>query len=65
MLQGPLLTSGLPIGPTPEPPSSEPGSGDGTQDAKAVDRITSVGDVKLAQNPGESSFEHQNCYLQC
>jgi hypothetical protein len=65
MLQGPLLTSGLPIGPAPEPPSSEPGSSDGTQDAKAVDGITSVGDVKLARNPGESSFKHQNHYLQC
>lgn len=45
MLQGPLLTPGLP---TPESPPSGLGSDDNTGDAEAVDGVTSMGDVKLA-----------------
>jgi hypothetical protein len=54
MLQGPLLTSGLPIQePAPEPPPF-PRDGDIVEDAEAVEGITSLGDVKLARYPGES-----------
>jgi len=50
MLQKPLLTSGLPIEPTPELPTSDPAG-----DAEAVAGITSLGDVKLARHPGKLS----------
>ena len=58
MLQGPLLASGLPIEPPSEPPLSEPqAGGDDSVDAEAVEGITSLGDVKLARYPGESSSD--------
>ena len=59
MLDGPLLTSGLPIGMgpahEPHPSPSGPRGGDRVGDAEAVEGITSLGDVKLAQYPGEST----------
>ena len=48
MLTGPLLTSDLP----PEPPPAPHEDNEG--DADAVAGITSLGDVKLAHNPGVS-----------
>ena len=59
MLDGPLLTSGLPIGMgpahEPHPSPSGPRGGDRVGDAEAVEGITSLGDVKLARYPGEST----------
>jgi hypothetical protein len=64
MLDGPLLTSGIHIEPPhvpPEPPRDarvDLGSEDNSGDAEAVEGITSMGDVKLAQSVGELISEH-------
>ena len=63
MLDGPLLTSGLHNKPPPEPPHLDPGSGDSSGDAEAVEGIRSMGDVKLAQSVGElRSWHHLVLY---
>jgi hypothetical protein len=60
MLKGPLLTSGIPNEPLAGVPSSLAPDAGGEGDVEAAAGITSLGDVRLARNPGEQEFYVQS-----
>ena len=53
MLDGPLLTSGIANNPHVGTASNLVNDASGNGDVEATAGITSMGDVKLAQNPGK------------